>query len=103
MQINNNVINLGPIRAQLLNHNIKIKEALNDLPVECRRVLVGAFDPEVFSPDAFQTHDPINWHTRLNILNTDIDPNGNVVNSGVVDLNGLQNAITQFRTAQFLR
>lgn len=100
---NGNTINLDPIRTQLLNHNVKITEALNDLPVECRRVFAGAFDPGIFSPDAFQTHNPVNWNSRLNILNTDIDPNGNVVPTEVVDLDGLQNAITQFHTAQFMR
>lgn len=99
----NNRVSLDPINRELLDHDVKIQLALEDLPAECGRVIVGIFDPAIFDPNIFHTHNTINWDTRLNIFNTDIDSNGNVVNTPVIDLNGLQLAINEFRTAHFLR
>ncbi len=98
-----NRIHLTSIHDELRRHDVKIQLALMDLPEECGRVVMGAFDPQAFDSSAFQTHDPLTWNTRLDIFNTDIDENGNVHPNPRIDLDGLQHAIDEFHTEQFLR
>lgn len=99
----NGRIVLDTIRSELRDHDVKIQLALEDLPEECGRVVKGAFQSTSFQSDSFQTYDSLDWYTRLDIFNTDIDGNGNVHPTPRIDLDGLKNAIDEFHTAHFLR
>jgi hypothetical protein len=94
---------LDSIRNELRDHNVKMQLALEDLPAECGRVVKGAFDSGAFSSASFQTHNSLDWNTRLDIFNTDIDEFGNVHPTPRIDLNGLEEAIKEFHTGQFMR
>lgn len=98
-----NRVVLDPIRNELRNHNVKIQVALEDLPDDCGKIIKDTFDPTIVDTRIFQTHNSIDWNTRLDIFNTDIDLNGDVHHTPRIDLSGLQLAINKFRTAHFTR
>jgi len=59
------------------NHKPKFKLALDELPKSIKVVYDGSFDSEFFDSNLFDTDVEATWNNRLNVLNVDIDNNGN--------------------------
>lgn len=68
-------------------HDYKFKTALDKLSKECVVVQRGENGEETLAI----------WSTRLNILNTDIDENGNFKHRPLINFNDLCNAISEFK------
>lgn len=80
------------------DHNYKFNLANNALPNSIKTVYEGAFDSNFFDSKIFDTDTIPNWDDRLNILNTDIDLNGDPTNITTnVDLDKLRQSIFDFR------
>lgn len=79
------------------NHKTKFEFALDTLPESIRVVYEGKFSSD-FDSSAFDTDVEATWENRLNVLNTDIDDNGNPTDiSFSVDIDSLRQSVFDFR------
>jgi len=79
------------------NHTPKFKFALEKLPESIKVVYQGNFSSDFGSSD-FDTDTEATWENRLNVLNTDIDTDGNPTNiSFNVDIERLRQSVFDFR------
>ena len=84
------------------NHKFKFNLTLNNLPQNCNVLREAPFDSNVFDDNVFDATDTeADWETRLTILNTDIDNQGNVVAYPLVDEKLLPKVISNFKTEMF--
>lgn len=80
------------------DHKYKFNLAVNSLPDSIKVVYEGAFDSNVFDSSDFDIDTIPSWDARLNILNTDIDSDGNPTNITTnVDLDKLRQSVFDFR------
>jgi len=82
------------------NHNLKFKLALKNMPLSCKILHKGIFDSRIFSK-FFDIDTLAEWNTRLQIFNTDIDLNGNVLPYPKIDPDKLKQAINDFNNHLF--
>ena len=79
------------------NHQTKFKLALKKLPESIKVVYQGSFSSS-FTSSSYTTDTEATWENRLNILNTDIDENGNPTDIGFdVDIDSLRQSVFDFR------
>lgn len=79
------------------NHKTKFGLALNALPKSITVVYEGSFSSD-FDSVLFDTDTETTWENRLNVLNTDIDDDGNPTNiSFNVDIDKLRQCVFDFR------
>lgn len=80
------------------NHKSKFELALKNLPENIKTVHHASFDSEVFSSE-FDTKDTLpDWDKRLNVMNVDIDDNGNPTDIDFhVDIAELRKCVWNFR------
>lgn len=79
------------------NHKTKFRLALDKLPKSIKVVYEGSFSSE-FDSANLDTDTEATWENRLNVLNTDIDDNGNPTNILFsVDIDSLRQSIFDFR------
>ena len=79
------------------NHKTKFGLALNVLPKSITVVYEGNFSSD-FDSVSFDTDTETTWENRLNVLNTDIDDDGNPTNiSFNVDIDKLRQCVFDFR------
>jgi len=97
LSVNNGNVDVEYNYGKFKDHNYKIKQAIDNLPSGCTLVKQGVFDPKVFSKSSFDTGTEVDWQTRLDIFNTDLDNNGNVKKYPSVDFDTLKNATIEFR------
>lgn len=80
------------------SHITKFTLALATLPESIKVVYEGAFDNAIFDSKIFDTSTETTWENRLNIVNTDIDDNGDPTNIEFnVDVDKLRQCIFDFR------
>lgn len=80
------------------NHKTKFELALDKLPKSIKVVYEGSFSSD-FDSIIYDTDTEATWENRLNVLNTDIDDNGNPMDiSFNVNLDTLRQCISDFRT-----
>lgn len=82
---------LSPIKYDFYNHNRKINIALQNLPLECKDIFVNAG----------QGTQNLNLDLRLQLLHSDIDSNGNIIQAPFIDDTKLGKAISWFKTEQY--
>jgi hypothetical protein len=79
------------------DHKTKFEFALDNLPKSIKVVYEGSFSAD-YDPSDFDTDVEATWENRLNVLNTDIDDDGNPTNiSFVVDIDSLRQSVFDFR------
>lgn len=79
------------------NHKTKFGLALDNLPESITVVYQGSFSSD-FDSSSFDTDTETTWEHRLNVLNTDIDDNGNPTDiSFNVDMDKLRQCVFDFR------
>jgi len=79
------------------SHKTKFDLALGVLPKSITVVYEGKFSSE-FDSDDFDTDTEATWENRLNVLNTDIDKDGNPTDiSFNVDIDKLRQCVFDFR------
>lgn len=80
------------------NHNTKFNLALEVLPESIKVVYEGVFDNTIFDSKIFDTSTEVTWENRLNVVNTDIDDNGDPTNIEFrVDVDKLRQCVFDFR------
>ena len=70
------------------------------MPLSCKILHKGIFDSRIFSK-IFDIDTLAEWNTRLQIFNTDIDLNGNVLPYPKIDPDKLKQAINDFNNHLF--
>ncbi len=79
------------------NHNHKFDLAIADLN-ELAIVHEGSFSDD-FDSKSFDTDTAADWDSRLNIMNTDIDQDGNPIDiTSTIDLDTLRQSVFDFKT-----
>ncbi len=78
------------------NHHEKFAKAIEELPESLTTFHNGSFGKDFVGSD-YDTDIISDWETRLNILNTDIDENGNGTKIQLIDLDTLRSAVFEFK------
>ncbi|MEX2192492.1 MAG: hypothetical protein WD717_03835 [Nitrosarchaeum sp.] len=79
------------------NHKTKFSLALDKLPKSIKVVYEGKYS-DAFDLVLFDTDTEATWENRLNVLNTDIDDDGNPIDiSFTVDIDRLRQCVFEFR------
>jgi AbiV family abortive infection protein len=86
-------------RNEFRNHKAKFDMAVNNLPKECTTLHKGAFDREVFDPEAFDTDEIADCETRQAVFYSDFARSGDSVKANPsVDADLLMKAVAQLKT-----
>jgi len=79
------------------NHKLKFKLALKNMPSTCKILHDSDYDSKNYNSD-YNIEDIIpEWSTRLQIFNTDIDPDGNVKPYPKIEFGKLKQAVNDFQ------
>ena len=78
------------------NHKVKFGKAIKELPKTLTTFHNGNFSKDYVGSD-YDTDIISDWETRLNILNTDIDENGDGTKIPLIDLDTLRSAVFEFK------
>jgi len=78
------------------NHKVKFGKAIEELPKTLTTFHNGNFGKDFVGSD-YDTDIISDWETRLNILNTDIDENGDGTKIPLIDLDTLRSAVFEFK------
>ena len=80
------------------NHRSKFQLALNALPDDIKTVYKAPFDSTIFGLEFSMNETVPNWDKRLNVMNVDIDDNGDPTDIDFhVDMDELRKCVWNFR------
>lgn len=82
-----------PYREIFRSHRKKLDAALADLPLECRMLRRGIFDPDIFDPDIFDVGLQAGFSGRTSLLYLDMGRNGDPIERSAPDAEMLEDAL----------